>query len=108
MRRSSCRYRSRARNQDGVRQRLKELAATHVRYGYRRLTVLRVSKAPFVRREGWHVNAKRVYRLYRQEGLIVRTKQRKKMARREPQSPATGERSESMLVDGFCQRQAGR
>jgi putative transposase len=29
------------------------------------------------------VNAKRVYRLYREEGLIVRTKQRKKMADRE-------------------------
>jgi len=48
-----------------------------VRYGYRRLTVL-------LRREGWHVNAKRIYRLYRDEGLIVRTKQRRKMARRRP------------------------
>ena len=54
-----------------------ELAGTHVRYGYRRLTVL-------LRREGWHVNAKRIYRLYREEGLIVRTKQRRKMARRRP------------------------
>lgn len=51
----------------------------HVRYGYRRLTVL-------LRREGWHVNAKRIYRLYRDEGLIVRTKQRRKMARRRPVS----------------------
>lgn len=76
MRRSTCRYESRARNQDGLRLRLKELAATHVRYGYRRLTVL-------LRREGWPVNAKRIYRLYREEGLIVRTKQRKKIARRE-------------------------
>ena len=48
-----------------------------MRYGYRRLTVL-------LRREGWHVNAKRIYRLYRDEGLIVRTKQRRKMARRRP------------------------
>jgi putative transposase len=76
MRRSSCRYRSHARSQEGLRQRLKHLAATHVRYGYRRLTVL-------LRREGWPVNAKRVYRLYREEGLVVRTKQRKKIARRE-------------------------
>jgi len=76
MRRSTCRYRSCAPNQNGLRQRLRELAATHVRYGYRRLTVL-------LRREGWPVNAKRIYRLYREEGLIVRTKQRKKMARRE-------------------------
>ena len=48
-----------------------------MRYGYRRLTVL-------LRREGWQVNAKRIYRLYREEELIVRTKQRRKMARRQP------------------------
>jgi putative transposase len=42
-------------------------------------------------REGWRVNAKRIYRLYSQEGLIVRTKQHKKMARRQraPQPPAS-------------------
>ena len=74
--RSTCRYASHAVNQDGLRQRLRELAAVHVRYGYRRLTVL-------LRREGWPVNAKRIYRLYSEEGLIVRTKVRKKMARRE-------------------------
>ena len=55
--------------------RLKEMAASHVRYGYRRLTVL-------LKREGWKVNAKRIYRLYTEEGLIVRTKQRKKLASR--------------------------
>jgi hypothetical protein len=43
--------------------------------GYRRLTVL-------LKREGWKVNAKRIYRLYTEEGLIVRTKQRKKLASR--------------------------
>ncbi len=46
-----------------------------VRFGYRRLTVL-------LRREGWTVNAKRVWRLYREEGLTVRTKGRKKLASR--------------------------
>ena len=46
-----------------------------VRYGYRRLTVL-------LKREGWPVNAERVYRFYKEEGLIVPTKQRKKLARR--------------------------
>jgi len=58
-----------------LRSRLKELAATRVRYGYRRLTVL-------LKREGWKVNAKRVYRIYSEEGLTVRTKQRKKLASR--------------------------
>ena len=74
--RATCRYQSRAKSQEGLRQRLKELAGSHVRYGYRRLTVL-------LRREGWNVNAKRVYRLYNDEGLAVRTKQRKRIARRQ-------------------------
>jgi len=47
--------------------RLKELAAARVSYGYRRLYIL-------LRREGWHVNHKRVYRLYREDGLLIRTK----------------------------------
>jgi len=72
----TLRYRSRKVFDEVLRHRLRELAGTHVRYGYRRLTVL-------LRREGWHVNAKRIYRLYRDEGLIVRTKQRRKMARRQ-------------------------
>jgi putative transposase len=47
--------------------RLRELAAVRVGYGYRRLHVL-------LRREGWLVNHKRVYRLYREEGLGLRRK----------------------------------
>jgi putative transposase len=54
---------------------LRELAAVRVRFGYRRLTVL-------LRREGWQVNAKRIYPLYGLEGLEVRTKPRKKLASR--------------------------
>ena len=42
-----------------------------VRYGYRRLHIL-------LRREGWRVNAKRVYRLYREEGLSLPLKRPKK------------------------------
>jgi putative transposase len=55
-----------------------------VRYGYRRLHVL-------LRREGWHVNDKRVYRLYRLEGLGLRLKHRRKRvsAVRVPLPPAT-------------------
>jgi putative transposase len=76
MDRSSQRYQSRRDPQDALRRRLREIAATYVRYGYRRLTVL-------LHREGWKVNAKRVYRIYAEEGLTVRTKQRKKIARRQ-------------------------
>jgi len=71
----TLRYRSIRDRQDALRQRLRELAAVRVRFGYRRLTVL-------LRREGWRVNAKRVYRLYGLEGLEVRTKPRKKLASR--------------------------
>lgn len=81
---STLRYRKRKGLQEPLRSRLRELAATHVRYGYRRLTVL-------LRREGWKVNAKRVYRLYDEENLKVRSVERKKIARRQrvPQGQAT-------------------
>jgi len=71
--RSSYRYRSQAADQTALRLRLRDLAATRVRYGYRRLHVL-------LRREGWLVNHKRIYRLYREEGLGIRVKRRKKLA----------------------------
>jgi putative transposase len=65
------RYQSRRDPQDELRQRLRELAGNRPRYGYRRLTVM-------LRREGWKVNTKRVYRIYREENLGVRTAKRKK------------------------------
>ena len=69
--RSTCRYRSRARDQSPLRGRLRDLAAARVRYGYRRLHIL-------LQREGWTVNHKRIYRLYREEGLGIRVKRRYK------------------------------
>jgi putative transposase len=69
----SNRYASRKDPQAELRMRLRELAGTRTRYGYRRLTVM-------LRREGWAVNTKRVYRLYRQEGLQVRTAKHSKRA----------------------------
>lgn len=44
-----------------------EIASTRVRYGFWRIFVL-------IRRDGWHVNHKRIYRLYKEEGLNLRTK----------------------------------
>ena len=73
--RKTLRYRSRRPPQDALRMRLRELAASRVRFGYRRLTVI-------LRREGWRVNPKRIYRLYTEDGLTVRTKVRKRLARR--------------------------
>jgi len=70
--RSSCRYGARRREDEELRQRLCELAGERRRFGYRRLTVL-------LRREGWPVNHKRVYRIYREEGLAVRRRKRKRL-----------------------------
>ena len=69
-------YRSHKKEQEPLRRRLRELAATYVRYGYRRLTVL-------LKREGWKIGHKRVYRLYDEENLKVRSVERKKIAHRQ-------------------------
>lgn len=52
-------------------KRIVDLATQFGRYGYRRITAL-------LRREGWHVNHKRVEGLWRQEGLKVPRKQPKR------------------------------
>ena len=77
--RSRCRYQARRRDDQELRQRLRELAGERRRFGYRRLTVM-------LRREGRLVNHKRVYRLYGEEGLAVRRRQRKRLkaAARQP------------------------
>ena len=74
--RSSARYRPRGSDDGVLRRRLRELAHERRRFGYRRLHVL-------LMREGWKVNHKRVYRLYREEGLLVRQRRRKRAAAHE-------------------------
>jgi putative transposase len=70
--RASQRYRAKPRGDEAALvKRILELARRHPRYGYRFIT----SK---LRQEGWHVNAKRVYRLWRKEGLKVPRKKRKR------------------------------
>ena len=54
-----------------LRERIVGLACTYGRYGYRRITGL-------LRNEGWHVNHKRVERIWRQEGLKVPQRQPKR------------------------------
>ena len=56
-----------------LRERLVVLAAERPRFGYRRLHVM-------LKREDWPVNRKRVYRVYRELGLAVRRKKRKRIA----------------------------
>jgi putative transposase len=71
--RSTHRYRSRRAERDAaLRARLKELAAQRMRFGYRRLRAMLI-------REGTLANHKRVYRLYREEGLAMRIRQRRRI-----------------------------
>jgi putative transposase len=92
--RSSQRYRKRSDPQVALRMRLKELAAARVRYGYRRLHIL-------LRREGWAVNHKRTYRLYREEGLSIRAKvpRRKRAWRYRQGRPEVGGPNEVWAMD---------
>jgi putative transposase len=83
--RGTYHYRSRRTEQAPLMKRIREIAETRLRYGYRRITVL-------PRREGWHVNVKRVHRLYRLQGLQMRLKppRRRVMAKlRDDRSNAT-------------------
>jgi len=59
--RSLYRYRSRRPDCTPLRSRIEEIAAIKRRYGYRRVYLR-------LRREGWQVNRKRVYRIYRDAG----------------------------------------
>ncbi len=70
-------------DEEELRQSICRLALQYGRYGYRRITAL-------LRMEGWHVNHKRVERIWREEGLKVPAKQKK--------------RSRLYLNDGSCIR----
>ncbi len=82
--RSTQRHTSVLRDDDGLlRAEIVQLALKYGRYGYRRITVL-------LQRAGWHVNHKRVERIWREEGLKVPKKQPK--------------RARLWLNDGSCVR----
>jgi len=52
-----------------IRQRMHAIAQTRIRYGYRRIHVM-------LRQEGWQIGRNLVYRLYREEGLVLRANSR--------------------------------
>jgi len=70
-------YQTRKDPEVALRSRMRELAATRVRYGYRQLHIL-------LRREGWQLGKDKAYRLYSEEQLQLRSKRprRRKMATR--------------------------
>ena len=71
--RMTVRYRSRRRADPKLRERLVALARERRRFGYRRLLI-------FLRREGFVVNHKHLFRLYREERLMVRKRGGRKRA----------------------------
>lgn len=85
--RSTQRKPSRKDPRHELRQRMHEVVRTRIRFGYRRVHVM-------LKRDGWSVGRNLVYRLYREEGLALRTKRprRRKMvvqrqARHQPTAP---------------------
>ena len=94
MNRRAVRYKSVRNDTDAaLRLRIKAIAEVRIRYGQRRIHVL-------LRREGWKVNIKRVARLYREEGLAIRTKtprrRRAAVVREIPSQPTAPNQSWAM------------
>ena len=77
-----------------LRKRIRDLAAARVRYGYFRIYIL-------LRREGWRINHKRVYRLYCEEGLSMRLRRPRRhvMAAHRTARPAAGAVNECWSMD---------
>lgn len=97
--RSLYRYESKRPGDTPLKDRLTTLAGQKRRYGYRRLHVLLL-------REGWLLNWKRTYRVYREAGLAVRRRKRKRIAgiERQEKVMATGPNqswSMDFVSDGF-------
>src|SRR5271157_1209366 len=88
---SSFRYRT-IRSDEELRERLVELARKKPRFGYRRLHVL-------LGGSGERVNHKRVFRVYREAGLAVRRKARKRLVREGSPQPALTAANQEWAVD---------
>ena len=93
--RTSYRYEARPDRNAGLREALLELARQKPRYGYRRLWAV-------LSRQGWVVNVKRIYRLYRQEGLMVRRLKRKRLVRGAPVNAHLTTANQEWALDFVC------
>ena len=69
--RGTYRYKSHQKPWAELRARIREIAQSRVRYGYRKILVL-------LRREGWQVGKHLVYRLYKEEGLALKKRPQKR------------------------------
>lgn len=88
-------YKHKGRNDEFLRMRIKEIAATRVRYGFWRIYIL-------LRREGFMDNHKRVYRVYCEEGLNLRSKRPRRnrsAANRQPNDGTSSSLHECWSMD---------
>jgi len=93
--RSAFRYQHRKSPQTALRERIKEIARTRIRYGYKRIHVR-------LKREGIHANKKRIHRLYCLEGLQLRPKRPRRhvsAAHRHVQQRPSKTRNEAWAMD---------
>jgi putative transposase len=92
--RSILHYRSVKCGEPALRAGIVEIANVRIKYGYNRITSR-------LRLEGWRVNRKRVYRIYREEGLVLRRKtpkRRRAAVVREDRVTPTASPSSEVLV----------
>ncbi len=94
---SSYNYQPVKKDERALIVRIRDLAADRVRYGYRRITVL-------LKREGWPVGKKRIYRIYKTKGLEVRMK--KRAVQRRVSLPAASIAPERWSMDFMSDRLA--
>jgi putative transposase len=94
--RSTYRYEARPDGNRQLREELVALARQKPRYGYRRLWAILTT------RRNWEVNVKRIYRLYRQEGLMVRRLKRKRVTRGRSADKQLSAPNQEWALDFVC------
>ena len=99
--RSTYRYESRPDRNADLRDALVALARQQPRFGYRRLWVILTT------RHGWKVSIKRIHRLYRQEGLMVRGLKRKRLKGIAPINPLLTRPNQEWALDFVSDALAG-
>jgi putative transposase len=93
--RTSYRYEARPDRDAGLREALLALARQKPRYGYRRLWAV-------LSKQGWRVNLKRIYRLYKEERLMVRRLKRKRLIRTAPINANLTAANQEWALDFLC------
>ena len=96
----SYRYGSKRQGDGPLRDKLVRLALEQPRFGYRRLQVL-------VERDQGRVNHKRIWRVYREAGLSVKRKRRKRLVRERSKVESVTHRNQERAFDFVSDKTAG-